>query len=219
MDRFLDSLIAFQRMFLDKAACAAWLAFRSASSRPVNLTMPSGPRHSALEIRGGGKPLQDDRRLARPGRINPDGIRAGDLPAGFVPSRHGHPAAHQPAIEVDWTKRLQQADYRKIFEENCIRPNQLDEEADWNWYVNAWLMTDSPSANAYCLLEDLDIGPELTGENGDLGGIDFIDSKCPGLDYLGVHCEDGLSISLLQAKLNELDTGLALRVAYDSDRT
>ena len=120
---------------------------------------------------------------------------------------------------MDWTKPLQPADYREIQEEYCIRPNQLDDEADWNWYVNAWLMNDSPSANAYNLLEDLDIGPELAGENGELGGIDFIDGQCPGVNYLAVHCEDELSISLLQAKLNELDTGLALRVAYDSDRT
>ena len=46
MDRSPDNLIAFQRMFLDEAACAAWLAFRSASSRPVNLTM-SPPAHSS----------------------------------------------------------------------------------------------------------------------------------------------------------------------------
>ena len=122
-------------------------------------------------------------------------------------------------LDVDWTKPLQAADYREIHEEYCIRPDQLDDEADWDWYVRIWGITDSPNANAYHLLEDLDIGPELAGENGELGGIKFIEGSCPGVDYLGVHCEDELSISLLQAKLNELDTGLALRVAYDSDRT
>ena len=78
-----------------------------------------------------------------------------------------------------------------------------------------WLRTDSPNANAYYLLEHLDIGPDLTGANGELGGIHFIDGECPSYDYLGVRCEDELSVSLLQARLNELDTGLAVRVVED----
>ncbi len=119
MDHFPDNLISFQRLFLDEAACAAWLAFRSASSRPVNLTMP-------------------------------------------------------PALDIP--------------------PSKFEEAESRYKTIGDWLDRDESTLTAY--------EPAISPQG-----------------YLGVHCEDGLSISLLQAKLNELDTGLALRVAYDSDRT
>jgi len=51
MDRFPDSLIAFQRMFPDDEACAAWLAAGRwpegfSAARPVVTTAPGGWRPS-----------------------------------------------------------------------------------------------------------------------------------------------------------------------------
>ena len=116
---------------------------------------------------------------------------------------------------MDWTKPLLLADYREIYETHRVRPKQLDEEADWHWYAGPWLRIDAPSAKAYYLLQELDIGPILTDANGELAGIEYIDGPHPGNDYLGVYCNNELSISLLQARLNELDTGLAVRVVED----
>ena len=76
----------------------------------------------------------------------------------------------------------------------------------------------SPNALAFKLLEDLDIGPKLAGPGDEVGGLEFIDGDAPGHDYLGVHADDALSISLLQHRLNELDTGIAVElIGLNSD--
>ena len=46
----------------------------------------------------------------------------------------------------------------------------------------------------------------------DLCNYHFFDGPMPGRDYLGVQCKDALSISLLQARLNELEENIAVRV-------
>ena len=72
--------------------------------------------------------------------------------------------------------------------------------------------TDSPNARAYRLLENLDLGPSLTGQDA-VGELRFMDGPCPGNDYLGVEAADEATISLLQKRLNELDTGIRLSMA------
>lgn len=68
-----------------------------------------------------------------------------------------------------------------------------------------------PNANAYRLLESLNIGPELGSGPDEVGELIFIDGAYPGNDYIGVHVYDDLSISLLQRQLNEQGSGLQLR--------
>jgi hypothetical protein len=78
--------------------------------------------------------------------------------------------------------------------------------------VDFWARTDSPNARAYRLLKRLDLGPELTGEDA-VGEIRFIDGPCPGNDYLGAHAPSQLDISLLQQRLNDLNTGIRISMA------
>ena len=78
--------------------------------------------------------------------------------------------------------------------------------------VDTWMCTDSPNARAYRLLEDLDLGPDLNRADA-VGEIRFIDGPCPGNDYLGVEAVDEVSISLLQKRLNDLDTGIRISMA------
>jgi hypothetical protein len=90
----------------------------------------------------------------------------------------------------------------------------FDAQMDWWDVVDNWARVDSPNAKAYRLLEDLDLGPDLVGENA-VGEIRFIDGPCPGNDYLGVEVPTLVDISLLQKRLNELNTGI--RVSLEGD--
>ena len=93
-----------------------------------------------------------------------------------------------------------------------LKESQLDDAAPWDTVLGSWGRVDSPNARAYHLLESLDLGPDLTGPKA-VGGLNFIDGSCPGVDYLGVTVEDDISISLLQQRLNDLKTGIKVSLA------
>ena len=80
----------------------------------------------------------------------------------------------------------------------------IDEEvADWR-VSEWWDPTYSPSAVAFEYLDELDLGPEF-GECGRARGeISFIEGYRPGDSTVIVEVADDLSLSLLQARLNEL---------------
>lgn len=82
---------------------------------------------------------------------------------------------------------------------------------DWDYILDFWARTDSPRARAYRLLEDFDLGPDLTGAEA-VGEIRFIDGPCPGNDYLGVNAPTQLDLSLLQKRLNDLDAGIRIKI-------
>jgi hypothetical protein len=88
----------------------------------------------------------------------------------------------------------------------------LDEEADILEVVDAWARVDSPNARAYRLLERYDLGAAFSGPER-VGEIRFIDGPCPGNDYLGVEAPSPLDLSLLQHRLNQLNTGIQILLA------
>jgi hypothetical protein len=88
----------------------------------------------------------------------------------------------------------------------------LDGPADEFILAETWYYRDSPSARAYRLLEDLDLGSTLEGQDA-VGGLRFIDGLHPGNDYFGVLADDEISISLLQKRLNDLNTGIHITMA------
>lgn len=87
-----------------------------------------------------------------------------------------------------------------------------DTEADWDSVCDFWCRQDSPNARAYRLLENYDLGANLVGDTA-IGEIQFIDGPHPGSDYLGVDATDYLSLSLLQQRLNDLNTGIRIQLA------
>ena len=87
----------------------------------------------------------------------------------------------------------------------------LDEVMNFWEMIDSWCRTDSPNAKAYRLLEKFDLGPNFNSPDA-LGELQFIDGPCPGNDYLGIHAEDYISISLLQERLNQLNSGIHVRV-------
>ena len=87
----------------------------------------------------------------------------------------------------------------------------FDDFVDPEIVIDYWARHDSSNAQAFYLLEGLDLGPDLNRKNA-VGEIRFIDGACPGNDYLGVEAADQVSISLLQKRLNELVTGIRITV-------
>jgi hypothetical protein len=91
-------------------------------------------------------------------------------------------------------------------EENEV---DLDAYADSSLVMALKLRNDCSSARAYRLLENIDLGPELSGAEA-VGGLEFFDGGLPPSDYLGVEAVDEVSLSLLQKRLNDLHTGIGI---------
>ena len=90
-----------------------------------------------------------------------------------------------------------------------ITVDDLNKPAHVEAYMDAWCRADSPNAKVFYLLDSLDIGSEL--RHGDqFGGLIFYDGPMPGGGYLAVHAECGATLSLLQHRLNELNTGIGV---------
>ena len=96
--------------------------------------------------------------------------------------------------------------------EEDARKMDLDAPVDPYYLDLQWERFESPAAHAYRLLEGLDLGPDLTGDDA-VGQIIFIDGPKPGSNYLGAQTDYPVTISLLQKRLNELDTGIRIVLA------
>jgi hypothetical protein len=68
-------------------------------------------------------------------------------------------------------------------------------------------MRGGPVANAYNLLESLDLGSDLTGPNA-AGGIDFFTESNMVSQWLSARPRDQVTLSLLQQRMNDLGTGI-----------
>lgn len=132
-----------------------------------------------------------------------------------------HPLDDRPP---DWTWRQFASEAWGWDRENLVRhlvdEYALQDEAEAlelldkpapNDDVLEWYSRRS-SASAYYELQKLDLGPEL-GVSGSRGEICFIDGPCPGNDSLIVTAQDMTSLSLLRARLNEIEAGILVRPA------
>jgi hypothetical protein len=113
--------------------------------------------------------------------------------------------------EMTWREAIERYDLMpdasELEDEFGITVADLDNPVDWDWQMERWCRKDSPNARAFHLLDGLNIGTDL--QHGDLvGGLTYHDGPCPGSDYLAVHAECDVSLSLLQHRLNELNTGI-----------
>ncbi|TVQ09161.1 MAG: hypothetical protein EA364_14530 [Balneolaceae bacterium] len=99
----------------------------------------------------------------------------------------------------------------EILEAYGITEKQLDDVIDadllYEHAVEQFCMHDSPTAGVFFMLQDLDLGPALTGQKNSRGEICFHDGDTPGSSFRGVTVRDLNSVSLLQVRLNELETG------------
>ena len=174
----------------------------STTSGGAGLILPSYYEKVSSYFENHGEPL-----LESPLRIS-ENLFA-DLDADFQLNL-GLPATELP--EMTWREVIERyhgwmPDPDRLEDELGITVADLDKPADEDAYLDSWCRADSPNVQAYHLLECLDIGTELRHGN-QVGGLLFYDGPMPGSDYLGVHAECAVSLSLLQHQLNELDTGI-----------
>ena len=124
------------------------------------------------------------------------------------------PMTHREAAEyigygVDLDSYAQ--DYLVLEDDEIFNP---DEEANNEIYIDHWYRHNSSTACAYRYLEELELGLRAEGQT-DLGCISFIDGEHPGSSYLAATVPDLISLSLLQQRLNQLNTGLRIKVLYN----
>ncbi|RWK11863.1 hypothetical protein [Mesorhizobium sp.] len=105
-----------------------------------------------------------------------------------------------------------EADVERVCSERDLRPNELDTHIDGFGWEDLWDNINSPQARAYHLLKGLDLGSAPNSRLEQAGHIIFADhGGAPGNSYTWVDIKDDLSVSLLQARLIELD--LPIRIA------
>ena len=115
-------------------------------------------------------------------------------------------------VNIPKDKPLKLSDFRELYFDHGVMPKELDEEADFEFFGESWARQDSPNAEAYHLLDGLNLFDYSDNEGRLIGGLKFIDGCHPGSDYLGVHADDALSANLLQARLLELDKDISVEI-------
>ena len=95
-----------------------------------------------------------------------------------------------------------------------LEPDEVpdwDEPIDWSqeFFFDTWVLRDSPDKLAYELLSNLDLGPQLAGPNA-VGELKVEEGHTMVSTYWDVGAADDISLSLLQERLNALNTGVKI---------
>lgn len=100
-------------------------------------------------------------------------------------------------------------DAEKIWSLHGIWPEDYDNPISRRYWWNCFEMEGCPSAKAYSLLRAIDVGPRLQSPRGPL--LEFHEGDAhPGDNSFRVNAGDKLSLSLLQARL--IDLNMPIRI-------
>ena len=147
-----------------------------------------------------------------------------DLSIGKYELRLGSPSDNFPkltyrealktyfCIDIPQNGETQLSEFRNIYDWYGIRPTRLDTIADPMFYVDLWGQLDSPNAQAYNYLFDLDLTGEEKGPGPLRGDLDFRIGEVSCGDYLGVLSEDPITASPLQPRLIELGHNTSVEI-------
>jgi hypothetical protein len=97
--------------------------------------------------------------------------------------------------------------------EHDLLPEELDTKVDGYWWQDHWDHFSGPQAKAYHLLKSLDLGSASVSRLKQAGEIIFSElGGGPGNSYSSVQLKDDLTVSLLQARLIELNLPINMKV-------
>ena len=94
-----------------------------------------------------------------------------------------------------------------------MSPGQLKDEVDGYWWQDRWDNLAGPQTRAFHLPEELQVGAPHDSRLRQAGELVFDQlGGGPSNAYTGVHLKDNLTVSLLQARLMELNLPINVRV-------
>lgn len=102
--------------------------------------------------------------------------------------------------------------FKDIYDNFGIRPKELDEYVQDDYFFECWARRDSNNARVYNFLYDLDLFGSKHANGLRKGDLQFIDGYHPGNSYLSVNSNDPLTASLLQARLQELGHNISVEI-------
>ena len=100
------------------------------------------------------------------------------------------------------------AEIEKVCSSHLIEPADFDKPVQRRYWEDWFDITGGPLARAYHLLQRIDLGPERDSGGGPL--LEFNVGSHPGDNTHYVNAKDMLSLSLLQARL--IDLNLPIRI-------
>ena len=106
-----------------------------------------------------------------------------------------------------------EADVERICIQEGVETQDLDARVDGFWWEDMWDNFTGPAAKAYHLLKTLDLG-DVDSKLRQDGEIIFeVSGGGPGNTYIWVELRDDLTVSLLQARLIELNLPINVKIA------
>ena len=105
--------------------------------------------------------------------------------------------------------------FKDIYDNFGIRPKELDEYVQDDYFFECWARRDSNNARVYNFLYDLDLFGSKHANGLRRGDLQFIDGYHPGNSYLGVNSNDPVTASLLQARLEELGHKISVEIVNE----
>src|SRR5271166_4110444 len=100
----------------------------------------------------------------------------------------------------------------RLCNERHLPREDLDTHLDGFGWQHQWENFTGPQAKAFHLLKELDLGPPESALR-QAGQINFEEfGGAPGFSYTWVELQDDLTVSLLQARLIELNLPISLAV-------
>jgi hypothetical protein len=91
-----------------------------------------------------------------------------------------------------------------LFAQHGIEPADYDDQVDGFWWETRFDLETGPTAKAFKLLRNLDLGPDLA-HAARQPHLVFCEGDVANADSRWVDARDHLSLSLLQARLIDLD--------------
>jgi hypothetical protein len=125
----------------------------------------------------------------------------------------GDPWSQPPPMTVsEFCKRYGKAGPQPNWMEGWTK--EVGGELDMNAEVDRWMVidhwgcTEAPHCLAHEYLQSIDLGPKLAGATA----VGELRTEVGATDYVGTHATDEVTLSLLQNRLNELNSGMRIVV-------